>query len=102
MNLQCARPYTNGNAGYPDPPGPPAIFGDTCTVDGNECVLAPIGGFPITRDTIGNIMAETIGGNAPTITIVTGVDQGGNNGFSLTAIDGSAVNIGAVRRRARR
>ena len=100
VNLQCARLYTNGNAGYPDPPGPPAIFGDTCTVDGNECVLAPIGGFPITRDTIGNIMAETIGGNAPTITIVTGVDQGGNNGFSLTAIDGSAVNIGAVRRRA--
>jgi hypothetical protein len=96
---QCGLPYGIGTAGYPSPPQPPAIFGDVCVVDGNRCVLAPIGGFPNPRPAVGNIVAETIGGTAPTITLVTGVLQGGQ-AFSLVDIDGAVLNIGAVRRRA--
>jgi hypothetical protein len=100
VNPQCGYGYTSpAQSGYPDPPGTPAVLGDTCTLGATECSVAPVGGFPRPRSTVGNILAETIGGSTPQVTVVSGVLQGGDS-FSLVELDGAALNVGAVRRRA--
>jgi hypothetical protein len=75
-----------------------ADFGDLITRGGGGLV-ARIGGFPRTTNTISWIIANTFGGTPVAYDIICGTYEGGSN-VSLSQPDGNALRLGAVRRRA--
>ena len=93
---QCGVLYSSAQMpGYPESrPG----LGDLLTSGGGG-IVAPIGGFPRTTNTVSWIVANTFGGTPVAYDIICGTYEGGSN-FSLRQLDGNALRLGAVRRRA--
>jgi hypothetical protein len=97
IHRQCGIDYDSPQMpGYPES-GDPNV-GDVCLqVDG--CIVAPIGGFPRATNTVSWIVSNTFGGTPVAYDIICGTYEGGSN-FSVRQLDGNALRIGAVRRRA--
>ena len=94
---QCGIEYTSAQMpGYPED-GDPNV-GDF-VLQGDGGIVAPIGGFPNAKPTVSWIIANTFGGTPVAYDIICGTYEGGSN-FSLRQLDGNALRIGAVRRRA--
>ena len=94
---QCGIDYDSPQMpGYPED-GDPSV-GDI-DIQINGAIVAPIGGFPRATNTVSWIVSNTFGGTPVSYDIVCGTYEGGSN-FSLRQLDGNALRIGALRRRA--
>jgi hypothetical protein len=94
---QCGIDYDSPQMpGYPED-GDPNVGDIDLQVNG--AIVAPIGGFPRATNTVSWIVSNTFGGTPVAYDIICGTYEGGSN-FSLRQLDGNALRIGAVRRRA--
>jgi hypothetical protein len=94
---QCGIDYASPQMpGYPED-GDPNVGDIDLQVNG--AIVAPIGGFPRATNTVSWIVSNTFGGTPVAYDIICGTYEGGSN-FSLRQLDGNALRIGAVRRRA--
>ena len=94
---QCGIDYDSPQMpGYPED-GDPSV-GDI-DIQINGAIVAPIGGFPRATNTVSWIVSNTFGGTPVSYDIICGTYEGGSN-FSLRQLDGNALRIGALRRRA--
>ena len=94
---QCGIDYASPQMpGYPED-GDPRV-GDI-DIQINGAIVAPIGGFPRATNTVSWIVSNTFGGTPVSYDIICGTYEGGSN-FSLRQLDGNALRIGALRRRA--
>ena len=97
IHQQCGIDYASDQMpGYPEDGEP--IVGDI-DLQVNGAIVAPIGGFPRATNTVSWIVSNTFGGTPVAYDIICGTYEGGSN-FSLRQLDGNALRIGAVRRRA--
>ena len=94
---QCGIDYASDQMpGYPED-GDPSVGDIDLQVNG--AIVAPIGGFPRATNTVSWIISNTFGGTPVAYDIICGTYEGGSN-FSLRQTDGTALRLGAVRRRA--
>ena len=94
---QCGIDYASPQMpGYPED-GDPNVGDIDLQING--VIVAPIGGFPRATNTVSWIISNTFGGTPVAYDIICGTYEGGSN-FSLRQLDGNALRIGAVRRRA--
>jgi hypothetical protein len=94
---QCGIDYDSPQMpGYPEA-GDPSVGDIDLAING--AIVAPIGGFPRARNTVSWIVSNTFGGTPVAYDIICGTYEGGSN-FSLRQLDGNALRIGALRRRA--
>lgn len=97
IHQQCGIDYASPQMpGYPES-GSPNVGDIDLQVNG--AIVAPIGGFPRATNTVSWIVANTFGGTPVLYDIICGTYENGSN-FSLRQIDGNALRIGALRRRA--
>jgi hypothetical protein len=97
INQQCGIDYDSDQMpGYPED-GDPNVGDIDLQVNG--AIVAPIGGFPRATNTVSWIVSNTFGGTPVAYDIICGTYEGGSN-FSLRQLDGNALRIGALRRRA--
>ncbi len=97
VNRQCGIDYASPQMpGYPED-GDPNVGDIDLQVNG--AIIARIGGFPRATNTVSWIVSNTFGGTPVAYDIICGTYEGGSN-FSLRQLDGNALRIGAVRRRA--
>lgn len=97
INQQCGIDYDSDQMpGYPED-GDPSVGDIDLQVNG--AIVAPIGGFPRATNTVSWIISNTFGGTPVAYDIICGTYEGGSN-FSLRQLDGNALRIGALRRRA--
>ena len=97
IHQQCGIDYASPQMpGYPED-GDPNVGDIDLQVNG--AIVAPIGGFPRATNTVSWIVSNTFGGTPVAYDIICGTYEGGSN-FSLRQLDGNALRIGAVRRRA--
>ena len=97
INQQCGIDYASDQMpGYPED-GDPNVGDIDLQVNG--AIVAPIGGFPRATNTVSWIVSNTFGGTPVAYDIICGTYEGGSN-FSLRQLDGNALRIGALRRRA--
>lgn len=94
---QCGIDYASPQMpGYPED-GDPNVGDISLQING--AIVAPIGGFPRATNTVSWIVSNTFGGTPVAYDIICGTYEGGSN-FSLRQLDGNALRIGALRRRA--
>jgi hypothetical protein len=97
IHQQCGIDYDSDQMpGYPEA-GDPSVGDIDLQVNG--AIVAPIGGFPRATNTVSWIVSNTFGGTPVAYDIICGTYEGGSN-FSLRQLDGNALRIGALRRRA--
>ena len=97
IHQQCGIDYASPQMpGYPED-GDPNVGDIDRQVNG--AIVAPIGGFPRATNTVSWIISNTFGGTPVAYDIICGTYEGGSN-FSLRQLDGNALRLGAVRRRA--
>ncbi|RLT00809.1 MAG: hypothetical protein DWI19_00720 [Planctomycetota bacterium] len=97
IHQQCGIDYDSDQMpGYPEA-GDPSVGDIDIAING--AIVAPIGGFPRATNTVSWIVSNTFGGTPVAYDIICGTYEGGSN-FSLRQLDGNALRIGAVRRRA--